>query len=85
MEKKKMPKLLTDEDAEKFLEQDLSPYLHSGNLVKVNFEFEPKDENINLRVSSDLLAAVKAKAKIAKMPYQRYIRFVLEKDLRPEA
>lgn len=79
---KKMPRLLTDEAAEKFLEQeDLSPYLHKGNFSKMTFEFEPKSEKINLRVTPSLLASIKKKAKKASMPYQRYIRHVLEREL----
>ena len=78
---KKMPRLLTDEDAEKFLEQDLSPYLHKGNFSRITFEFEPKSEKINLRVTPSLLASIKKKAKKAAMPYQRYIRHVLEREL----
>lgn len=79
--KKKMPRLKTDEEAEAFLMQDLSPYLHKGNFVKVKFEFLPKDEKINLRLPASLLVAVKERAKKAAMPYQRYIRRLIEHDL----
>lgn len=79
--KKKMPRLRTDEEAEAFLMQDLSPYLHKGNFVKVKFEFLPKDEQINLRLPASLLLAVKKRAKKEEIPYQRYIRQIIENDL----
>jgi predicted DNA binding CopG/RHH family protein len=75
---KKLPILKTDEEAEDFIENaDLSEYDLSG-FVPMKFEFVTKDERINMRLPSSLLAAVKAKAKAAGMPYQRYIRAVLE-------
>lgn len=79
--KKKMPRLRTDEEAEAFLMQDMRPYLHAGNLVKVQFEFEPKSEKVNLRITPSLLKTIKQRAKKANMPYQRYIRQVLEHSL----
>ena len=74
---RKVPILRTDEEAEAFLDQDLSD-LDFSQLKPVNFEFATKDERINMRLPSSLLAAVKAKAKAAGMPYQRFIRAVLE-------
>lgn len=79
--KKKIPHFKTEEEMEKFLEQDLSDYLHPGNFTKVKFEFLPKDEQINLRLPAQLLSAVKTQAKKAKIPYQRYIRQIIERDL----
>jgi CopG antitoxin of type II toxin-antitoxin system len=38
------------------------------------FEFEKKDEQINMRVPKPLLAAVKARAKARGIPYTRFIR-----------
>jgi predicted DNA binding CopG/RHH family protein len=75
---KKLPILKTDQEAEDFVElADLSEYDLSG-FVPFKFEFTAKDERINMRLPSSLLKAVKAKAKEAGMPYQRYIRAVLE-------
>jgi predicted DNA binding CopG/RHH family protein len=81
--KKKFPILKTDEEAEAFLQQDLSDYLHAGNFVPMRsrFEFQPKEKSINLRISQDLLKAVQAKAKREGIPYQRYIRQALERAL----
>lgn len=82
MKKLKMPHFKTDEELEAFIEQeDLSPYLHKGNFSQITFEFEPKTAKINLRVTPNLLASIKKKAKAAKLPYQRYIRHVLEREV----
>jgi predicted DNA binding CopG/RHH family protein len=74
---RKVPVLRTDEEAEAFLDQDLSD-LDFSQFKPVKFEFTAKDERINMRLPSSLLNAVKAKAKEAGMPYQRFIRAVLE-------
>ncbi len=44
--KKILPKMMTDEDAEKLLEQDLSEYLHKDNFKPVTFQFKSKDKNV---------------------------------------
>jgi len=76
--KKPLPRLETDEEAERFVaEADLTGYDLSG-LRMVQFEFEPKSERVNLRVPKRLLDAVKAAAANAGIPYQRYIRQTLE-------
>jgi predicted DNA binding CopG/RHH family protein len=83
---KKFPVLKTDEEAEHFIETaDLSEYDFSGFVqFSSKFEFAAKDERINMRLPSSLLGAVKAKAKEAGMPYQRFIRATLEKAVRGE-
>jgi predicted DNA binding CopG/RHH family protein len=77
--KKKVPVFKTDEEAEAFLDQDLSDYLHAGNFAPFRFEFMPKQKSINLRLSEQLLAAVRERAKEQGIPYQRYIRQTLER------
>jgi predicted DNA binding CopG/RHH family protein len=80
--KKKFPALRTDQEAESFLEQDLTDYLHKGNLVPAHamrFEFKPKHKSVNLRISDELLDAVRTNAKREGIPYQRYIRQALER------
>ena len=77
--RKKFPVLKTDDEAEAFLEQDLSDYLHPGNFKPMRFEFQPKEKSINLRISGQLLKAVQADAKRQGIPYQRYIRRALER------
>jgi predicted DNA binding CopG/RHH family protein len=76
--KKKLPKLKTDKEAEKFIaEADLTAYDLSG-MKTMQFEFQPKTERVNMRLPRRLLAAVKASAAKAGMPYQRFIRQTLE-------
>ena len=50
----------------------------------MRFEFAPKDERVNKRLPQELLAAVKAQAKLRGLPYQRYIRELLERAVRGE-
>ena len=45
------------------------------------FEYLPKNSKVNLRVSDELLTAVKAKAAALNMPYQRFIRQMLEQQI----
>jgi predicted DNA binding CopG/RHH family protein len=68
--KRKMPRLKTDEQGEAFLAQDLSK-LDFSQFKPARFEFEKKDEQINMRVPKPLLAAVKARAKARGIPYTR--------------
>jgi predicted DNA binding CopG/RHH family protein len=75
--KKKVPRLRTDEQAEAFLAHDLSK-LDFSQFKTARFEFERKDEQINMRVPKPLLAAVKARAKARGIPYTRFIRETLE-------
>jgi predicted DNA binding CopG/RHH family protein len=75
--KRKVPRLTTDEEAEAFLEQDLSD-LDFSQFKPVRFEFARKDARVNMRLPEPLLAAVKARAKARGIPYQRFIREALE-------
>jgi predicted DNA binding CopG/RHH family protein/uncharacterized DUF497 family protein len=76
---RKLPVLKTDEEAEHFVATaDLSEYDLSG-MVPVRFEFKPKNERVNMRLSKGLLDSVKARAARAGMSYQRFIRETLER------
>ncbi len=76
--KKKLPRLMSDEEAEDFVaNSDLTQYDLSGMRL-VRFEFQPKTERVNMRLPSSLLSAVKSSAKKAGIPYQRFIRQTLE-------
>jgi predicted DNA binding CopG/RHH family protein len=79
--KQTLPTLTTDEEAEAFLENsDLSQYDLSG--MKSNtFEFSLKAKQVNMRMSEQLLEAVKARAAQQGMSYQRFIRQALETAL----
>lgn len=80
--KKEWPVLKTDEEAERFVaEADLTEYDFS-QMVPMHFEFAKKDERVNMRLPGELLAAVKAKAKLRGLPYQRFIREALEQAVR---
>lgn len=81
--KKKLPKLRSDRQAEAFVaDADLTEYDLSG-LRSVRFEFQPKTERVNMRLPTSLLAAVKESAAEAGVPYQRFIRQVLEVAVQP--
>jgi predicted DNA binding CopG/RHH family protein len=75
--KRKVPRLTTDEEAEAFLEQDLSD-LDFTQFKPVRFEFEKKAARVNMRLPETLLAAVKERAQARGIPYQRFIREALE-------
>ena len=75
--KRKIPKMTTDEEAEAFLEQDLSD-LDFSQFKPVRFEFQAKAARLNMRLPVPLLDAVKAKDKARGVPYTRLIREVLE-------
>lgn len=78
--KKKVPRLKTDKQAEAFLAKDLSR-LDFSQFKSTRFEFEKKDDQVNLRMPKPLLAAVKARAKARGIPYTRFIREMLEQAM----
>jgi predicted DNA binding CopG/RHH family protein len=79
---KRLPALKSDKDAEKLLDRDLSKYIRAENLEPFPFEYRPKQKSVNLRISDELLNAVRTAARRRGIPYQRYIRQVLELALR---
>lgn len=77
--KKKIPTFKSDREAEAFVASaDLSHYDLSGAQL-VRFELKRKDRSINLRLSGELLLAVRRKARSQGVPYQRFIRAALER------
>ena len=77
--KKKLPRLASDAEAEAFVEKaDLTKFDLSA-MREVRFEFGPKTERVNMRLPKPLLDAVKAHAAKRQIPYQRFIRAILEK------
>ena len=78
---KRVPRLRTDEEAEVLLDQDLSDYIEPEHMVPLRYEVRPKGRSVNLRLSEELLAAVKARADEKGIPYQRFIRMILEHAL----
>jgi predicted DNA binding CopG/RHH family protein len=80
---KRLPKLNSDLEAEAFVaDADLTDY-ELGSMRLVRFEFQPKDERVNMRLPRPLLAAVKETAARAGIPYQRFIRQAFENAVQP--
>ena len=79
--KKKVPKLKSDKEAGKFLEQDLTDYMDLKKFQKTSFEFEPKTKKVNIRFPENLLKAVQKEANRQGIPYQKFIRKAVEESL----
>lgn len=77
---KSVPVLTTDEDAEAFLDQDLSN-LDPAQFRPMRFESLPKSARITMRLPEPLITALKARAKARGIPYQRLIREALEREV----
>ena len=75
--KRKVPRLTTDEEAEAFLQEDLSD-LDFSEFKPVTFEFQSKAAQLNMRVPAPLLDAVKQRARDEGIPYTRFIRQLME-------
>ncbi|MSR10172.1 MAG: hypothetical protein EXR82_11770 [Gammaproteobacteria bacterium] len=81
--KKKLPKLTSDKAAETFVATaNLTDYDLSG-MKRMRFEFAVKDKRVNMRLPSALYDAVKNRAARSGVPYQRFIRQVLEAAVTP--
>jgi predicted DNA binding CopG/RHH family protein len=79
--KKKIPTFNTDKEAQDFVDTaNLTEYDLSGG-TQVQFEFEPKSANLNMRVPKPLLDAVKERAKGRGIPYTRFIRQLMEREV----
>ena len=76
----KVPVMTTDEEAEAFLDQDLSG-LDFSQFKPMHFELQPKSERVNMRLPKPLLDAARARAQAEGIPYQRFIRRALEMAL----
>ena len=81
---KRAPRLRTDDEAENFLDKDLSDYIDPKYMVPLRFEFENKNKAINIRLSEGLLNAIQVKARDEGIPYQRFIRMTLERAVQPQ-
>ena len=79
--RKKLTVVRSDRAAESLVDRaDLTRYDLSG-MRPVRFEFAPKSARLNMRLPEDLLAAVKDAAAESGVPYQRFIRQLLERAL----
>jgi predicted DNA binding CopG/RHH family protein len=79
--KRRVPRFTTDEEAEAFLDQDLSD-LNFSQLKPVHFEFQKKAAQLNMRLPRALLEAGKDRARAPGIPYTRLVREALERALR---
>ncbi len=82
MKKKKVPRFKTDQEAEQFLDRDLTDYLNLKNFRPVTFELLPKTKQVNLRFSEHLLNAVRQSAAQEGISYQKFIRRAVEGSLK---
>ncbi|WP_353644666.1 CopG family antitoxin [Mesorhizobium sp. WSM2239] len=78
--KRKVPVMTTDEEAEAFLEQDLSD-LDFSQFKPYRFEFENKTARVNMRLPEGQLAVLKEEARKRGIPYPRFMRELLERGL----
>lgn len=78
--KAKVPHITSDAQAEDFLGQDLS-HLDFSQFKPVRFELRGKDARVNMRLPQGLLDTLKARAKEQQIPYQRFIRDLIESGL----
>ena len=76
---KRLPAFKSDSEAEAFLERDLTGYISADTLAPFPYELRPKEKSVNLRISGDLLNAVRLRAQKQGIPYQRFIRRALER------
>jgi predicted DNA binding CopG/RHH family protein len=60
---------------------DLSSLLEKGDWKPIRFELKPKNKTVTIRMSEDLLNAVKEKAEENGIDYQKVIREAIEKYL----
>ncbi len=78
---KPMPSLPSDAAAEDFVSTaNLADY-DLTRFRTMSFELEPKSAALNMRLPESLLAALKAKAREAGIPYTRYVRMILERAI----
>ena len=84
---KPLPRLMSDEEAEHFVDTaDLSEY-DLASLTPTRFVFAPMpDKRVSLRLPEALVAAAKERAASAGVSYQRFVRDAVEAALaKPEA
>lgn len=74
--KKKSKKRVMDDDDP--LDRDMSYLLQSPGWQIVQFSLRPKNKTVTIRMSEELLNAVKEAANKKGVDYQKYIRLVLE-------
>ncbi len=81
MKPRSVPKTATDEEAEAFLDQDLSDLDYTA-FKPLTWESEPKAARGNMHLPQPLIDAVKARAAERGIPCQRLIREATERAVR---
>ena len=81
MTPRSVPTMTTDEEAEAFLDRDLSD-LDFAAFRPLTWESEPRTARVNMRLPQPLIDAVKARAAERGIPYQRLIREAIERAVR---
>ena len=80
---KPLPILRTDEEAEEFVANaDLTEYDLSHRISWSEFEQRMKDASIHLRLPRGQLDHIKAEAEKRGVPYQRFMRELMERGMR---
>ena len=77
--KKNRPNNLNKSDDPLF--GDITALLETGDWKQVRFELKPKNKTVTIRMSEELLNAVKEKAEEAGIDYQKVIREAIERYL----
>ena len=67
------------------LNGDLSSLFSSPDWKKIKFELKPKNKSITIRISEEMLSAIKAKAQDEGLDYQKWIRSSIEDALNKTA
>ena len=75
----------SDAEAERLVSPTFLSQHGPSTAGTVQFEFESKASQLNMRLPAKLLEAVKQQAKRRGIPYTRFIREVLERSLQEDA
>lgn len=80
--KKPLPRLKTDAEAENFIaHSDLTEY-DLSSFKPLSFEFENKTARVNMRFPASQLELIKHEAEKRHIPYQRFMRELVERGMK---
>ena len=80
---KNIPKFKTQKEEQEFWDKhDVLEYFDTDNVKKVTFpKLKKSTKSISLRLPEDMLEKLKVRANAIDVPYQSFIKIVLEKEL----
>jgi len=80
---KNIPKFKTQKEEQEFWDMhDVLEYFDTENVKKVTFpKLKKSTKSISLRLPEDMLEKLKVRANAIDIPYQSFIKIVLEKEL----